>query len=56
MLKMSLNNGIVDIEKPGGTCSSNFIVYNFSRLFLHSPFFYQRFKIFINGVLTDFWY
>ena len=36
---MSLNNNIVDIEKPAGIYSPNFVVDDISGLFLHSSFF-----------------
>ena len=36
---MSLNNNIVDIEKPDGICSPSFVVDNFSGLFLHPSMF-----------------
>ena len=32
---MLLNDDIVNTERPGGTCSSTFVVNKFSGLFLH---------------------
>ena len=34
-----LNDDIVDIEKPDGICLSNFVVNEFSGLFLHPSMF-----------------
>ena len=36
---MSLNDNIVDIEKPDGICLPTFVVNEFSGLFLHSSIF-----------------
>ena len=36
---MSLNENIVDIEKPDGICLPTFVVNEFSGLFLHSSIF-----------------
>ena len=36
---MSLNDNIVDIEKPDGICSPTFVVDNFSGSFLHPSMF-----------------
>ena len=36
---MLLNDDIVDIEKPDGICSPNFVVNEFSGLFLHPSTF-----------------
>ena len=36
---MSLNDSIVDIEKPDGICLPTFVVNEFSGLFLHSSIF-----------------
>ena len=36
---MSLNDNIVDIEKPDGICLPTFVVNEFSGLFLHSAIF-----------------
>ena len=36
---MSLNDDIVDIEKPDGICSLTFVVDDFIRLFLYSSIF-----------------
>ena len=35
---MSLNDDIVEIEKPDGICSPTFAVDEFSGLFLHQSF------------------
>ena len=39
MLYVSLNDNIVDIEKPDGICSPTFVLDYFSGLFFHSPIF-----------------
>ena len=36
---MSLNDNIVDIEKPDGICSFIFVVDDLSELFLHPSIF-----------------
>ena len=36
---MSLNDNIVDIEKPDGICLPTFVVNEFSGLFLHPSIF-----------------
>ena len=36
---MLLNDDIVDIEKPDGICSLNFVVDELSGLFLHASIF-----------------
>ena len=35
LFSMSLNDDIVDIEKPNGTCSPTFVVNDFSDFFSH---------------------
>ena len=35
LFSVVLNDDIVDIEKPDGTCSLTFVVDEFSELFLH---------------------
>ena len=39
LFSLSLNNNIVDIEKPYGVCSLTFVVDDFSGLILHQPIF-----------------
>ena len=36
---MSLNGDIMDIEKPAGICSLNFVMNDYFRLFLHPSIF-----------------
>ena len=56
---MLLNEDIVDIEKPDRICSSNFVVDEFSGLFLHQSICsikHARSASIINGALSDFCY
>ena len=39
---MPLNDEIVEIEKPYGICSPNFVVDNFSRLLLYPQIFFIK--------------
>ena len=39
LISMLLNEDIVDIEKPDGTCSLTFVLDKFSGLFLHRSSF-----------------
>ena len=39
LFSILLNDDNVDIEKPDGICSPNFVVDEFSRLFLHPAVF-----------------
>ena len=48
---MVLNCATVDVEKPDGICSLNFVVDEFSELFLYPIIFYYTFKICINNKL-----
>ena len=40
LFSMLLNEDILDIGKPDGTCSLTFVVDEFSGLFLHPSIFY----------------
>ena len=52
---MSLNDDIVDIEKPDRVCSPTFVVGDISGIFLHPSTFFQRFEIcIIDGVSSNF--
>ena len=56
---MVLKEDIVDIEKPEGICSHNFVVDDILGLFLHHSIFSiinSRSAQMINGVLSDFLY
>ena len=53
---MSLNEDIVDTEKPGGVCSLTYVVDDFSGLFLHLSAFPIKDSISAqirNGSLSD---
>ena len=55
---MHLNDDIVDIEKPDGICSPNFLVNDFLELFLHLSNFsinHSRSALIINGAYGPIW-
>ena len=59
LFSMFLNDDIVGIEKINGMCAPNFVVDEFSGLFLHSLIFsikHWRYALMINGFSSVFLY
>ena len=53
---MSLNDDVIEVEKPNGICSHTFIVNDFPVLFLHPVFCIKDYEIGVDNKGCFIWF